>query len=107
MATLEIILGIVLALLAVAIIAVVLLQQGRRAGINGTISGIADTFLSKNESKSVDAKLKKLTVILGIAFVLIAIAATGAGNGISGPIGVFRYVESSSLFASTLILSSA
>ncbi len=76
MKVLEIILGIVLALLALAIIALVLLQQGRRAGINGTISGAADTFLSKNQAKRADAVLKKLTVIVGIVFGVLAIAAT-------------------------------
>ena len=83
MAALEIILGIVLALLAVAIIALVLLQQGRRAGINGSISGIADTYLSKNESRKADAFLKKLTVICAIAFVVLAIAATVVATFIS------------------------
>ena len=76
MKVLEIILGIVLALLAIVIIALVLFQQGRRAGINGTISGVADTFLSKNQAKTADALLKKLTVICSIVFVVLAIAAT-------------------------------
>ena len=75
-ATLEIILGIVLALLAVAIILLVLFQQGGRAGINGSTSGIADTYLSKNEARKADALAKKLTVICSIAFVILAIAAT-------------------------------
>ncbi len=83
MAALEIILGIVLALLAVVIILLVLFQQGRRAGINGTISGVADTYLSKNEARKADAIAKKLTVICGIAFVVLAIAATVVATFIS------------------------
>lgn len=76
----EIVLGILLALLSIVIIALVLLQQGRRAGINGTISGVADTFLSKNKAKTADALLKKLTVISGILFVVLAIAATAVAT---------------------------
>ena len=76
MVVLEIILAVVLAILAIAIIGLVLLQQGRRAGINGTISGAADTFLSKNKARTADALLKRLTVICGIAFVVLSIAAT-------------------------------
>ena len=46
MGAVEIILGIAVILVSLFIIAVVLLQQGHRAGINGAISGGADTFLS-------------------------------------------------------------
>ena len=43
MSVIELILGIVVILVSLFIIAVVLLQQGHRAGINGAISGGADT----------------------------------------------------------------
>ena len=76
MEVLEIILGVALALVAIIIIALVLLQQGRRSGINGTISGAADTFLSKNKARTVDALLKRLTAIFGIVFVVLAVAET-------------------------------
>ena len=39
------------------LIAVVLLQSGKSAGLSGAIAGGADTFLSKNKAKTVDAKL--------------------------------------------------
>lgn len=71
----EIILGILLAILAVVIIGLVLFQQGRRSGINGSISGVADTFLSKNKAKTADAMLKKLTTIAGIVFGVLAVGA--------------------------------
>lgn len=43
------------------LIAVVLLQSGKSAGLSGAIAGGADTFLSKNKAKTVDAKLAKWT----------------------------------------------
>ena len=38
-----------------AVVAVVLLQSGKSAGLSGAISGVADTFLAKNKSRTVDA----------------------------------------------------
>ena len=62
-------------IVSVIIIAVVLLQQGRRTGI-GAISGGADTFFSKNKARDVDAIVSRLTKYVAIAFFVIAIAAT-------------------------------
>ena len=48
-------------ILCLVMIAVVMLQSGKSAGLSGAIAGGADTFLSKNKAKSVDAKLAKGT----------------------------------------------
>lgn len=74
MSALEIIIGILLLLLSLAIIVVVLFQQSHRKGISGVISGGADTFLSKNQARTADAILGKLTVILVVAFMVLAVA---------------------------------
>ena len=55
------------------LIAVVLLQSGKSAGLSGAIAGGADTFLSKNKAKSVDAKLAKLTKVCGIVFFVVTL----------------------------------
>ena len=52
MAVHEIILGIVLILLSVAIIVLVLLQEGKSAGLSGAIAGSAETFFGKNTSRT-------------------------------------------------------
>lgn len=75
MAWYEILIGIAVILVSLAIIAVVLLQQGRRAGISGAISGGADTFLSKSKARTADAKLSRLTKWIAIAFFALAIGA--------------------------------
>ena len=56
------------------LIAVVLLQSGKRAGLSGAISGAADTFLAKNQAKSWDAKLAKMTTWVAIAFIILTLA---------------------------------
>lgn len=71
----QIIIGILMILVSLVIIAVILLQQGHRAGVNGVISGAADTFLSKNKARTVNAKLANMTKYITIAFFVLAIVA--------------------------------
>ena len=64
-------LTIVQVLCGLILIAVVMLQSGKSAGLSGAIAGGADTFLSKNKAKSVDAKLAKMTKWVAIGFVIL------------------------------------
>lgn len=75
MGAVEIIIGIAVILVSIFIIAVVLLQQGHRAGINGAISGGADTFLSKNKARTFDATLSRWTKYIAILFFVMSIIA--------------------------------
>lgn len=75
MSVVEIIVGALVILVSLIIIAVVLLQQGRRAGINGAISGGADTFLSKNKARTLDASLARWTKYIAVLFFVLAIVA--------------------------------
>ena len=61
-------------ILSLALIAVVMLQSGKSAGLSGAIAGGADTFLSKNKAKSLDAKLAKMTKWVAVAFILLTLA---------------------------------
>ena len=69
------IIGACVIIVSLAIIFAVLFQQGRRAGINGAISGGADTFLSKTKARTVDAKLARGTKYIVILFFVLAIVA--------------------------------
>lgn len=71
----EIVLGIFMILVCVVIIGIILLQQGHRSGVNGVISGAADTFLSKNKSRTVNAKLASMTKYITIVFFVLALVA--------------------------------
>ena len=53
------------------LIAVVLLQSGKSAGLSGAIAGVADTFMAKNKAKTWDAKLAKLTKWVAIGFMIL------------------------------------
>lgn len=75
MTALEIILGILVIIVSLVIIAAILMQQGRRAGVNGVISGGADTFLSKNKARTLDAVLARWTKWVAVLFFVLAIVA--------------------------------
>lgn len=71
----EILFGVVLIVLSIAITALVLLQEGNSQGLSGTIAGGAETFFGKNKGRTMEAKLVKLTKIIGIGFFVVAFAA--------------------------------
>lgn len=71
----EILIGIAVMIVSIVIIGVVLLQEGRRAGISGAISGGAETFLSKNKARTFEAFLAKWTKVIAIAFFVLVIVA--------------------------------
>ena len=72
MGTLRIVLTIVFIIVSVALAAIVLMQEGKSAGL-GVISGAAETYWGKNKGRSIEGKLEKFTKILVVAFMLIAI----------------------------------
>ena len=72
MNTLSLILTIIQVLCGLAVIAVVMLQSGKSAGLSGAIAG-GDTFLSKNKAKSLDAKLAKMTKWVAILWIVITL----------------------------------
>lgn len=65
------VLTIIFILVCVALAAVVLLQEGKSAGL-GAISGAADTYWGKNKGRSMEGALVKITRYLGIAFIVLA-----------------------------------
>ena len=72
----EILIGILLVITSIAIVILVLMQQSRKAGLSGAITGGAETFFGKNKSNSVEAKLSRLTKILGVVFFVVALFCT-------------------------------
>lgn len=71
----HIIIGVLVLVVALILTAVVLLQQGHRQGINGAISGGADTFLSKSKARTFDAKISRFTKFIAIAFFVLVFIA--------------------------------
>ena len=74
MQTYEVILGIVLMVLSVALTVIVLFQPGKDKSLSGSITGGADTFVGKGRTNSKEKILSKITVVMFIIFVLIIAA---------------------------------
>ena len=60
-------------LCGLAVIAVVLLQSGKSAGLSGAIGGVADSFLAKNKARTWDAKLARATKWVGAVFLILTL----------------------------------
>lgn len=71
MEILKIVLMILFAIDCIALSAIVLLQEGKSAGL-GTISGMADTYWGQNRGRSMEGTLVKVTKILAALFIILA-----------------------------------
>ena len=69
---LRIILSILFILVCIAIVVLVLMQEGKTAGL-GAISGAAESYWGKNKGRSMEGVLGKITKYLAIVFLLLAV----------------------------------
>ena len=72
MAALRVILTIIFIIVCIAIIVLVLLQEGKSAGL-GALSGAAESYWGKNKARTMQGMLVKLTKIFGVLFMVLAI----------------------------------
>jgi len=69
---LRIILSILFILVSIAIVVLVLMQEGKSAGL-GAISGAAESYWGKNKGRSMEGMLGKITKYLAVVFILLAV----------------------------------
>lgn len=76
LATIKTVLTIVYILVCVALTVIILMQEGKDAGlsaITGGASGGTDTYWSKNKGRSAEGALKKGTTALAVLFFVLSI----------------------------------
>ncbi len=73
MTGLEIALGIVICVLAVALVTCVLCQSGKDKNLSGTIAGAAESFFGAGKSKTRDKMLSRITTVLSFVFVVLSV----------------------------------
>ncbi|MBQ5446502.1 MAG: preprotein translocase subunit SecG [Lachnospiraceae bacterium] len=69
---LKLIIEIAYIIVCIVLTIVVLMQEGKSAGLTGAISGIADTYWGKNKGRSVEGTLEKVTKILALIFIVLS-----------------------------------
>jgi len=68
----ELFLKVLLVIVCVGLIAVVLLQKGKSAGLSGAISGGAEHLFGKQKARGMDLLLSRVTVILAVLFLVVS-----------------------------------
>lgn len=69
---LKVILTVVFVLICIALTVIVLLQEGKSAGL-GAVSGMADTYWGKNKGRSMEGNLEKFTKFAAAAVLILAL----------------------------------
>ena len=69
---LKVLLSVIFALICLALIVIILLQEGKSAGL-GSISGMADTYWGKNKGRSMEGTLEKFTKAAAVLFMVLAV----------------------------------
>lgn len=78
----DIAMKILLIIFSIGLIAVVLLQKGKSAGLSGAITGGAEHLFGKQKARGLDLFLQRLTVGLAVGFFILAlVVAYVVGNG--------------------------
>ena len=75
MEILKTVLMIIFAIDCIALTAIVLMQEGKSAGL-GSISGMADTYWGQNKGRSMEGSLEKFTKFAAVAFMVLALVLT-------------------------------
>lgn len=70
----EIALGIVMIVLSVALTLMILFQSAKDKHLSGAIAGGAETFFGKTKGTAIDKLLGKLTIVVSILSVIVAVA---------------------------------
>ena len=71
MTVLNTILTIVFIILSIVITVIILMQEGKSAGL-GAIAGAADTYWGKNKGRSAEGALIRATKIMAVLFIILS-----------------------------------
>ncbi|MFC4601422.1 preprotein translocase subunit SecG [Cohnella hongkongensis] len=69
----DVVLKIILIIFSIGLIAVVLLQRGKSAGLSGAISGGAEHLFGKQKARGIDLFLQRLTIGLAVGFFILSL----------------------------------
>ncbi len=73
MGILKLAVQIVYILVCIALVVIVLRQEGKVGGLSGALTGSSETYWAKNKGRSVEGTLEKVTKYLAAAFILLSV----------------------------------
>ena len=73
MEAIKIILTVLEVIASVLLVAVVLVQSGKEAGLSGAIAGNSDSYMSKGKTGTWDKKLASATKWIALAWILLTL----------------------------------
>ena len=76
MAILKTILTVVFILICLALTVIILLQEGKSAGL-GAIAGAADTYWGRNKGRSMEGRLVTGTILVALFIIIAAVLNLG------------------------------
>ena len=68
----QIILAIVEFVCCIVLVLSILFQSGSKQGL-GAIGGVSESIVARSKAKDLDAKLRKVTIVISIVFIVVCI----------------------------------
>lgn len=72
MEVLKVITIILYLMICIALVAVVLMQEGKSGGL-GALSGATDSYWGKNKGRTMEGALSKVTIVLATLFIVLSV----------------------------------
>ena len=73
MSVLGYVFGVLFIIVCVALVVLVLAQEGKNQGLGAIQGTVENTYWGKNKGRSREGVLKKVTIVLSFLFVLVAL----------------------------------
>lgn len=67
-------LTVIFIMICIAMVCLVVAQEGKEAGLGSISGGMADTYFSKNKGQTLQGKLLKATTVCCVLFFVVAVA---------------------------------
>ena len=69
----RLILTLIFIAICIFLSAVILLQEGKSAGLSGSIGGMAESYWGRNKGRSMEGTLVKVTRVVAVLFIVLAV----------------------------------
>ena len=79
MAAVKIVITVLEVIASIALIAIVLMQSGKEAGLSAAIAGNSDSYMNKSKNAGLDKKLASATKWVALAWIVLTLVLSLLG----------------------------